>query len=180
MEMNGANSRHDARVCALQVLYAVEVGEQHPRKACNELLVEGEQKYLDFARRLVLLSTKEKETLDAMIQKKTLHWELNRIALMDRLILRLALSELLNVSDVPPKVSINEAIELAKEFSTDQSGRFINGILDAIYNEQEMDIRAKKDKAVLATDAKLKKKNKAKNKPEKPTPADDTEKNGDL
>ncbi len=156
MDMESAHSRHEARERALQVLYAVEIGEHKPRFACDDLLVHGELKYLDFARNLVMIATGKQEELDTMIKGKALHWDLNRIALMDRLILRLSLAELFHVDDVPPKVTINEAIELAKEYSTDQSGRFINGILDAVFSEKEMEIRRVKTK--IARDAGGKKK----------------------
>jgi len=63
------------------------------------------------------------------------NWKLNRIAPVDRCILRLALFEMLEMDEVPPKVAINEAIDLAKKFSTEQSGAFVNGILDRIYND---------------------------------------------
>ena len=62
---------------------------------------------------------------------------MNRIALIDRMLLRMAICELLYFPDIPPKVSINEAIEIAKEFSTAGSGKFINGILDAILSEEK-------------------------------------------
>lgn len=141
MQAGTANSRHEARERALQVLYAVEIGGHDPLDACYELIAPGEQRYLDFARDLVILACHHRERLEHLISDKVQRWDLERIALMDRLILRIALTELLHVPDIPPKVTINEAIEIAKEYSTDQSGRFVNGILDAICAEYETEIR---------------------------------------
>jgi N utilization substance protein B len=70
-----------------------------------------------------------------MIREKVNNWEMERIALIDRILLRIAIAELLYFPDIPPKVSINEAIEIAKEYSTAKSGKFINGVLDAILTD---------------------------------------------
>ena len=67
------------------------------------------------------------------------NWQFDRIALMDRLILRMALCELINYEEIPPKVTINEAIDLAKKYSTYESGRFVNGVLDALYRKLKKD-----------------------------------------
>lgn len=75
------------------------------------------------------------DALDERIAAAAVNWKLSRIAPVDRSILRLALYEILESRDVPPKVAINEAIDLAKKFSTEQSGAFVNGILDKIYSE---------------------------------------------
>ena len=141
MEVRGATSRHEARECALQVLYAVEVAEHDPGAAFDELVTQGDARHRDFARRLVKLAHQYRRRMDDLIAAKSERWDLNRMALIDHLILRLALVELFHVEDVPPKVTINEAIEIAKLYSTDQSGRFINGLLDAIYSENEPEIR---------------------------------------
>ena len=77
------------------------------------------------------------EDLDELISKATDHWKLERVAALDRAILRLAVFELLEVEEVPPKVAINEAIELAKRFSTAQSGGFVNGVLDRVLRDLE-------------------------------------------
>ena len=73
----------------------------------------------------------------SVIEKRLKNWELQRIAVIDKVILRLALAEILYFSDIPPEVSINEAIELAKKYSTEKSSKFINGILDAIYRRHK-------------------------------------------
>jgi N utilization substance protein B len=73
--------------------------------------------------------------IDALIAQVTEHWDLERMAVVDRNILRLAVYELLWSTEVPPKVAINEAIEIAKKFGTQESSRFINGILDRVHKE---------------------------------------------
>ena len=70
--------------------------------------------------------------IDAIIRKQTENWELHRIAVVDRNVLRLAIFEMLYRNDIPPVVSINEAVDIAKRFSTEQSGRFVNGVLDKV------------------------------------------------
>ena len=70
-----------------------------------------------------------------MIKKKALNWDFDRIAVIDRIILRMAMCEFIYFDDIPPKVSIDEAIEISKKFSTEKSGKFINGILDSVLNE---------------------------------------------
>jgi len=146
MDVRGATSRHEARQCALQVLYAIEVGNSDPSKTFSDLVEGGEKRHVEFSRRLVKLGHQYRKRMDDLISTKSERWDLKRMALVDHLILRLALCDLFFVDDVPPKVTINEAIEIAKMFSTDQSGRFINGLLDAIFTENEADIRkVKKD-----------------------------------
>lgn len=81
----------------------------------------------------VIVSAREQQVFSAeLIDKHTKNWEIERIALLDRVLMRLAISELTSCPDIPIKVTINEVIELAKRYSTDKSGTFINGILDAM------------------------------------------------
>lgn len=76
-----------------------------------------------------------KDEIDSYIIDHLKNWDFNRLALTDKIILRMAIMELVHMSDIPPEVSINEAIELAKKFSTDKSDKFINGILDAVFRK---------------------------------------------
>ncbi len=85
-----------------------------------------------FTENLFLKAIRLQGECERLITSKIENWELDRIALMDRLILRLGIVELLEFEDIPPRVTINEAIELAKNFSTAKSGKFVNGVLDAI------------------------------------------------
>jgi len=88
-----------------------------------------------FAEDLVRGAEGHREEIDARIAAASEHWDPLRMAKVDRTILRLAIFELLHRDDIPPKVSINEYIEIAKRFSTEESGSFVNGILDRISRE---------------------------------------------
>ena len=118
----------------MQALYAYEQGGGAPEDVLKNVLrpsIEDDPTGLRFAERLFLLAIDRADETDATIQQYVRNWEIGRIALVDRLLLRMALTEFLAFEDIPPKVSINEAIEIAKRFSTPKSGKFINGILDA-------------------------------------------------
>jgi N utilization substance protein B len=88
-----------------------------------------------FAEPLIRGTIQHRDALDAQIKKYARNWELHRIAAVDRNILRLAIFEMLYRDDIPPVVSINEAVDIAKKFSTQDSGKFVNGILDKIKGE---------------------------------------------
>lgn len=125
--------RRRARELVLKAQYAYHT---HPRDVVeifDELMVEAklEDKYLEFARNLYDIIIKNAESLDDQIKELASNWELERIATIDRIILRIALAEINFMPDIPEKVAINEAIELAKLYSTNESGSFVNGILDA-------------------------------------------------
>ena len=85
-----------------------------------------------FAKKLVIKTICYSDRIDKIIKSKVVNWDFKRIALLDRLILRMAICELIYFKEIPPKVSMNEAIELAKLFSTQKSGQFVNGVLDAV------------------------------------------------
>ncbi len=87
-----------------------------------------------FARNLINRVLENNEKFDQYIKEHTDNWELERIARIDRILMHIALAEILFFDDIPYKVSVNEAIDIAKKFSTEKSSQFINGILDAIYN----------------------------------------------
>lgn len=89
----------------------------------------------ELTRRLVLGVIEHRNEIDPLIAERSEHWRLDRMAIIDRNILRMALYELLYCEDIPPKVTLNEAIDLGKRFGTEESGSFINGILDRIQNE---------------------------------------------
>ena len=88
-----------------------------------------------FAEPLIRGTLEHRDEADDLIRKHALNWELHRIAAVDRNILRLAIYEMLHREDIPPVVSINEAVDIAKKFSTQDSGKFVNGILDKIKGE---------------------------------------------
>lgn len=89
----------------------------------------------DYGRKLLAEAIKLQEWADATIVSKLKNWDLERVTFLDRLILELALTEMVSMDDVPEKVSISEAIEIAKVYSTDESPGFVNGILDAVYHD---------------------------------------------
>lgn len=88
-----------------------------------------------FAEPLIRGTIGNRDAIDAQIKKYAKNWDLHRIAAVDRNILRLAIYEMLHREDIPPIVSINEAVDIAKKFSTQDSGRFVNGILDKVKSE---------------------------------------------
>lgn len=84
-----------------------------------------------FAERLFLETLKNRELADSIIINHIKNWDIERLAVIDRIVLQMGLTEFVSFEDIPPKVTINEAIDLAKGFSTEQSGVFVNGVLDA-------------------------------------------------
>ena len=124
--------RSQARELVLQTMYAVECGEA---SSDDDLFVFGAEdapppRTLDYARKLFELVQANTERADQHISRLAVNWEIGRMAIIDRNILRLAIVELDTMVDVPVKVVLNEAIELAKKFSTVESSKFVNGILD--------------------------------------------------
>ena len=90
---------------------------------------------LGFSEELYVASIDNKDYIDGIIKERLKNWDISRLAIIDKLILRMSASEMLFIDEVPPKVSIVEGVEIAKVFSTEDSSNFVNGILDAIYNE---------------------------------------------
>ena len=129
--------RRKSRESALQVLYQLNIAKQDATTALTRFqehfLSDGEAD--DFLKRLVLGVLEHFSELDRLIEKYSENWRLDRINMIDRNILRIALFELLYCDEIPPKVTINEAIDLGKRFGSEDSGSFINGILDRIQNE---------------------------------------------
>lgn len=128
------STRREARARVLQALYAFELsGDEAPHVVQHvlqpHLVDDGATRR--FAEKLFYATLDLRAETDALIERHVQNWEIGRLAVLDRLVLRMALTELLAFEDVPPKVSINEAIELAKAFSTEHSGVFVNGVLDA-------------------------------------------------
>ncbi|MEW5798582.1 MAG: transcription antitermination factor NusB [Bacteroidota bacterium] len=128
------SKRRKIRELVMQALYAAEISKDPPQHVIDTILIELKSNTpdFDFAQMLFLKTITHQSEIDKRIKGKTEHWDFHRIALLDKILLRMAVTELLYFPDIPPKVSINEAIEIAKEYSTDGSGTFINGILDAI------------------------------------------------
>jgi N utilization substance protein B len=132
-------SRRKARALALQVLYAQDLAPVEGPQLDDAVATYGDRFELDvdpdareFAQVLVRAATRDPAAVDAAITAASRNWRLERMARVDRNILRLAVGELQNVSETPVKVVINEAVELAKRFGTAESPAFVNGILDRI------------------------------------------------
>lgn len=129
--------RRISREFALQVLYQLNITKQDPIAAFTQFeehfLPEGMAD--DFVKHLVLGVLEHLLELDGLIEQYSQHWRIDRIDMIDRNILRMALFELLYCEDIPPKVTINEAIDLGKRFGSEDSGSFINGILDRVQTE---------------------------------------------
>ncbi|HUL42725.1 MAG TPA: transcription antitermination factor NusB [Bacteroidota bacterium] len=121
----------------LQALYAYELSREPITDVINNVLGElkTQKDDFEFAKKLVTEVIHHEEEVEKYIKAKVAHWEFDRIAMVDRLLLRMGICEMLYFPDIPPKVTINESIEVAKAFSTEKSGKFINGVLDAILEE---------------------------------------------
>ena len=147
--MSQGSGRRRAREFALQACYAHELSGNPPEQIVGEVINTQDEAgaVLEFAAALFRRTVAENSFFDMLIRRKAVNWEFNRIAIMDKLILRLALSEFLYFPDIPPKVTIDEAIEIAKKFSTEKSGRFVNGILDAVLIDLRQEGRLQKKAA---------------------------------
>ena len=131
----------------MQALYAYKLAGGEPEHFINTILepdLSEDDANLKFATTLFLKSIDFFDTADEIISNHTQNWEISRIALIDRLLLVMAICEFLSFEDIPPKVSINEAIEVAKKYSTSRSGKFINGILDAVLLDLQREGRLNK------------------------------------
>ncbi len=133
--------RTKAREIALQLLYQVDVQGEDTGETLDAAAVRqgaDDEEVRTFALDLVRGTTETRAQLDKVIGAAAQNWEIRRMAIVDRNILRMAVYEMMHVSDIPAKVSINEAIELGKRYSTQQSGSFINGILDRIRRDRSL------------------------------------------
>lgn len=130
------STRRKAREMALCALYAHELSKNPIDYIIKDLLTEEECGDIrEFCCELVRVTLQHSIEFDKMIKQKALNWDFDRIAILDRIILRIAMCEFLYFCDIPPKVSMDEAIEIAKIYSTEKSGKFINGILDSVLSE---------------------------------------------
>ncbi len=131
-----AVTRREVRERVMQALYALEQGGGDAREVLDTVLLPGleeaEPASRRFGERLFLLSLDYRDEADALVGHQVKNWEVERIAIVDHVLLRLAITEFLAFDDIPPKVTINEAIEIAKRYSTHKSGQFVNGVLDGV------------------------------------------------
>ena len=134
--------RTKARDIAIQILYELDIKketaesllEEYWQRPALEDLADKDIK--SFTTALVEGTIKNKEEIDKIISSYAQNWELKRMAVIDRNILRMGTYELLFLEDIPPKVSINEAVELAKKYGDTDSSKFVNGVIDKIKKEK--------------------------------------------
>ncbi len=133
-------SRRQTREKVLQVLYAHEMTQDPIEKIKSDLLSElVEEDNIKFSGQLIKHVLENKIRYDELIKSAVSNWDIERIALLDFIIIKMCLSEFIFFEEIPPKVSINEAIDLAKDYSTRNSGKFVNGILDTLLSRLTKD-----------------------------------------
>ncbi|MFV0415822.1 MAG: transcription antitermination factor NusB [Chthoniobacterales bacterium] len=130
-------ARREGREAAVQYFYQRDLsGEKSPESLSDFYAIRNlSPSARKFCTKLVQGISEHQENIDKKIQGNAKNYDINRLSAVDRNILRLAIFEITECPDVPPAVSINEAIEIAKKYSTEDSGRFVNGILDQIRKE---------------------------------------------
>ena len=139
-------SRKEKRVTryiCLQLLYSTELSNQNKIENLLENFFKGDnalfenisKEQIDYIKKLYKTTIDNQEKVDEIIKNKLNNWDITRLATIDKAILRMSISEMLFIDEIPPKVSITEGVEIAKVFSTDDSSSFVNGILDAVYNK---------------------------------------------
>jgi transcription antitermination factor NusB len=141
--------RRRAREVAVQVLFHLEYQNGDPGEVFD-LLCETfhfGKNFRSFSRLLVVGVTETKQELDDLIRAASRNWRLERMSRLDRCVLRMAVYEMLHMEDIPPKVSIDEAVELGKKFGTEESGGFVNGVLDHVFSTLRHEGRLKKPEA---------------------------------
>lgn len=134
-------SRRRSREIALQVLYQMDMTGADAQTAIASYYdsFDAPLSVREFLERLIFGVSLHREEIDRLIVAASQHWRLERMPLVDRNVLRIAVYEMLHCADIPPKVSINEAIDLGKTYGSEESGAFINGILDHVLPELHRD-----------------------------------------
>lgn len=160
-----ASNRHLGRIIALQTLYEYDFRDRLGDESIDleSILDRNLERYekkiddKDFVRKLTVGANRAGRQLDAMIAPVAPDWPLSQISIIDRDIMRMAVFELTQFAgDIPPKVAINEAVELAKSFSSDSSSRFVNGVLGTIWRKinEERDEQSKQPKQTSSQETK--------------------------
>lgn len=129
--MTDAAPRHQQRERALSLLYEAELKGESPRDVVDALPVPPDP----YVQTLIGHAVETREEADRRIAAASVGWPLDRMAVVDRIVLRLAIAEALDPEGPPTAVVIDEAVQLAKEYSTDESGRFVNGILSTVLGD---------------------------------------------
>lgn len=130
--------RKTAREIAMQLIFQMLIQDDYSNEMIAKLLqkISEENEQLSYIKNIVLRFTQNMQEIDSLIEVNSPDWKLNRMAKVDLAILRVAVTEILYLDDIPESVSINEAVEIAKKFSTEESGSFINGILGSIVEKK--------------------------------------------
>tara|TARA_Y100000590_G_scaffold398691_1_gene481291 strand:- start:836 stop:1291 length:456 start_codon:yes stop_codon:yes gene_type:complete len=146
--------KRSARCLCIQLLYSLELSDNYSSQDIIDYFFKNQdndidkivysQNEIDYAKKLLDYAIMHVEKIDKIIKKKLVNWDMHRLAVIDKIILRMCISEMLYMEDIPPKVSMAEGIEIAKQFSTNDSSSFINGILDAIYNDNKNNLEKSK------------------------------------
>ena len=128
-------NRRKARELAVQILFHMEFAKGNPIEAFSLIseTFQSSRSVREFSKKLVFGVCENLEYIDKLIRKSSKNWRLERMSILDRSILRLGTFEIMFMDDIPPKVTIDEAVELGKKYGTDESGAFINGVLDNIF-----------------------------------------------
>lgn len=133
--------RTQSRECALQILYQYEMNPEPMLEILGKFWSQQDEAFAEdvrgFAGKLAAGTVENLPEIDKVVERYADNWEISRMAMIDRNIMRLATYELLYLADVPPKVTLNEAVNLAKKFSQEESGKFVNGVLDKISHTEK-------------------------------------------
>jgi len=133
-------NRRKSRELALQALYACESGNDDAFERVFAVIAEEtacDRIIIDYAKKLVEKTIQSKTEIDGLLSAHAANWDLKRMTVIDRNILRMAAAELLFFKETPFKVVIDEAVEIAKRYGTDESGKFVNGVIDSIHKDME-------------------------------------------
>jgi N utilization substance protein B len=143
-----SGTRRKSRELALQMLFQHDMGRQEPEQVRGTFWSERtdlDEKVRGFADDLFRVACERREEIDQIIERNAEHWRMERMAAVDRNLLRAGVAELLGFPKTPPPVVINEALEIARRFSSPESVHFINGVLDSAARELEEAKKAQKD-----------------------------------
>ncbi len=136
--MSKAGTRRKSRELALQMLFQMDMGQQtpdHVRRTFWNERKDLDEKVREFADELFAIAAEREEQIDGIIERNAEHWRMERMAAVDRNVLRIGVAEFLGFPDTPRPVVINEALEIGRRFSTPESVQFINGVLDSVARE---------------------------------------------
>ncbi len=137
-------TRRQEREFALQVLYGLEFNEAGISEMVDRLHETQKKKATEFSLKLISETVQNREELDRLIEERLRNWEYKRVAVIDKILLRMAIAEFLYFNSVPPQATLNEMIELSKEYGTERSSKFINGVLDAVLKKLRKENRINK------------------------------------